>query len=177
MAESYTPQDSIPLPPPNATMYTTTCADLLVARGYRVSVWPAGEGRSVVEPPSGRRLEGACRAAHGAMAGSERAAGARYALTTHVAPIRIEREADIARLADAPWGALEHAIFTAHQMGGCAMGDDPATSVVSSRLRHHQISNLFVVDGSVFPTALGVNPSNTIYAIAHRARGFVADAV
>lgn len=143
--------------------------------GGTVSV--ADDGRIVVDYPIGDHLKEAFLASHEAMARIELAAGARYALTTHVDPIRIEREADIARLADAPWGALEHAIFTAHQMGGCVMGDDPATSVVSSRLRHHQISNLFVVDGSVFPTALGVNPSNTIYAIAHRARGFVADAV
>ena len=76
------------------------------------------------------------------------AAGARFAETTHTDPVRIEREADIARLADAPWGALEHSIFTAHQMGGCAMGDDPETSVVSSRLQHHHVENLFVVDGN-----------------------------
>jgi choline dehydrogenase-like flavoprotein len=43
------------------------------------------------------------------------------------------------------------------------------------RLRKTQ--NVFVVDGSVCPTALGVNPSETIYALAHRAVDFVAAAV
>ena len=48
------------------------------------------------------------------------------------------------------------------------MGDDPARSVVrSSDLRHHTLANLHVVDGSVFPTSLGVNPQETIYGIAH----------
>jgi choline dehydrogenase-like flavoprotein len=51
-------------------------------------------------------------------------------------------------------------------MGGCAMGRDPARSVVRSDLRHHEIENLFVVDGSVFPTALGVNPQLSIYGLA-----------
>jgi choline dehydrogenase-like flavoprotein len=46
------------------------------------------------------------------------------------------------------------------------MGEDPARSVVSSRGRHHQIENLWVTDGSVFPTSLGVNPQLSIYAVA-----------
>jgi choline dehydrogenase-like flavoprotein len=62
-------------------------------------------------------------------------------------------------------------------MGGCAMGPDAATSVVDLDLRHHTLKNLFVVDGSVFPTALGVNPSETIYGVAHMARDVVASAV
>lgn len=135
------------------------------------------DGRIIVDYPIGDPLKEAFLASHEALARVGIAAGARFALSTHIDPVRIEREADVARFRDAPYGALEHAIFTAHQMGGCTMGDDPATSVVSSRLRHHQISNLFVVDGSVFPTSLGVNPSNTIYAMAHRARSFVADAL
>jgi choline dehydrogenase-like flavoprotein len=49
--------------------------------------------------------------------------------------------------------------------------------VVGPNHQHHHIPNLFVVDGSVFPTSLGVNPSQTIYGMAHRARDFVAEAV
>jgi len=52
-------------------------------------------------------------------------------------------------------------------MGGCPMGDDPKTSVVRSEdLRHHTVKNLHVVDGSVFPTSLGVNPQQSIYGLA-----------
>ena len=57
------------------------------------------------------------------------------------------------------------------------MGAAPATSVVAANHRHHQLPNLFVVDGSVFPTALGVNPSETIYGLAHRAQDIIASAV
>ena len=59
----------------------------------------------------------------------------------------------------------EIAVFTAHQMGGCAAGADPAVSVVDGNLRHHQLSNLWVFDGSVFPTSLGVNPQLSILGI------------
>ena len=62
------------------------------------------------------------------------------------------------------------AVFSAHVMGGCAMGEDRARSVVRSHdLRHHELENLHVVDGSVFPTSLGVNPSESIYGLAHLA--------
>jgi choline dehydrogenase-like flavoprotein len=53
-------------------------------------------------------------------------------------------------------------------MGGCAMGPDPRTSVVAESGRHHQLANLSVHDGSVFPTSLGANPQLTIYALAGR---------
>ena len=60
-------------------------------------------------------------------------------------------------------------ILTAHPLGGCAMGDDPATSVVNDRGEVWGHPGLYVVDGSVVPTALAVNPSLTIAAIAERA--------
>jgi choline dehydrogenase-like flavoprotein len=48
------------------------------------------------------------------------------------------------------------------------MGPDPRTSVVDALGRHHQLENVVVIDGSVFPTSLGVNPSLSIYALAAR---------
>lgn len=54
-------------------------------------------------------------------------------------------------------------LFTAHLMGGAAMGEDPKQSVVNSYGRHHQLENLSVLDGSVFPTSLGVNPQLSVY--------------
>jgi len=48
--------------------------------------------------------------------------------------------------------------------------------VVDSTLRYHGMDNLFVVDGSVFPTGLGVNPQESIYGVARWASQFVAAA-
>jgi choline dehydrogenase-like flavoprotein len=57
---------------------------------------------------------------------------------------------------------------TCHMNGSCRMGDDPRTSVVDPDCRSWDIRNLFVCDGSVFPTVGGVNPSLTIQALACR---------
>ncbi len=57
---------------------------------------------------------------------------------------------------------------TCHMNGGARMGSDPRTSVVDADCRSWDIRNLWVCDGSVFPTVGGVNPSLTIQAIACR---------
>ncbi|WP_246795033.1 GMC family oxidoreductase [Burkholderia perseverans] len=57
---------------------------------------------------------------------------------------------------------------TCHLAGTARMGDDPATSVVDADCRSWDIPNLWICDGSVFPTVGGVNPSLTIQAIACR---------
>jgi choline dehydrogenase-like flavoprotein len=57
---------------------------------------------------------------------------------------------------------------TCHLHGTTRMGDDPRTSVVNSDCRSWDIPNLWICDGSVFPTVGGVNPSLTIQAIACR---------
>jgi len=57
---------------------------------------------------------------------------------------------------------------TAHLMGGCRMGTNPSDSVTNADGRTWDIPNLWICDGSLFPTSGGVNPSLTIYALACR---------
>jgi choline dehydrogenase-like flavoprotein len=57
---------------------------------------------------------------------------------------------------------------TAHLMGGCRMGADPELSVTNADGRTWEIPNLWICDGSLFPTGGGVNPSLTIMALACR---------
>lgn len=57
---------------------------------------------------------------------------------------------------------------TCHLNGTARMGNDPRTSVVDADCRSWDIRNLWVCDGSVFPAVGGVNPSQTIQAIACR---------
>ena len=56
----------------------------------------------------------------------------------------------------------------AHQCGTCRFGEDPSTSVLDLNCRAHDLDNLYVVDGSFFPSAGAVNPSLTIAANALR---------
>jgi choline dehydrogenase-like flavoprotein len=55
-----------------------------------------------------------------------------------------------------------------HLMGTAVMGADPETSVVDEFGRCHDVPNLYVVDGSTFPTSSGMNPTATIMAVAAR---------
>ena len=55
-----------------------------------------------------------------------------------------------------------------HPMGTCRMGPDPARSVIDLRGQVHAVERLFVADGSVFPTCVGVNPQISIMAFATR---------
>ncbi len=82
---------------------------------------------------------------HAVETGSEvlRAAGARDILSSEL-------------MAGAGW----------HLMGTARMGHDPERSVVNEWGRSHDVKNLFIIDGSVFVTAGGVNPTSTIQAIA-----------
>ena len=105
------------------------------------------------------------------------AGGAKRVRTTHANPVWLNSPDDLPTLETLQYGPMKHSIFTAHQMGGCPMGANRGQSIVNPELRHWEVPNLFVVDGSVLPTSLGVNPSMSIYALSHRARAAVAAAV
>ena len=100
------------------------------------------------------------------MARLQLAAGAREVMTLHETPLVIRSEADIARhRRRAVRPQPPHAVLGAPD-GRRAMGEDPRRSVVDSRGRHHELENLWITDGSVFPTSLGVNPQLSVYAHA-----------
>lgn len=65
---------------------------------------------------------------------------------------------------------------TAHVLGGCVMGASAETGVVDHRGRVFGYRNLYVLDGSVISTNLGVNPSLTICALTERAMSFIPQA-
>lgn len=62
-----------------------------------------------------------------------------------------------------------------HMMGTTKMGLTPATSVINQNFESHEVSNLFVVDSSVFVTSSSVNPANTIQALALMAADKIFD--
>jgi choline dehydrogenase-like flavoprotein len=85
-------------------------------------------------------------------------------------------EAYIARLQRIPLRAGGHRLFSAHQMGTCRMGDDPATSVADPWGQLHDTPGVWIGDGSAFPTPSGTNPMVSIMALAHRTAEAIAGA-
>jgi choline dehydrogenase-like flavoprotein len=75
---------------------------------------------------------------------------------------------EIDKLKDAPLDPRAYIAILSHLFGGCVMGKDPAKSVCDERGRVHGYEALYVVDASVIPTNLGVNPQHTIMALAWR---------
>jgi hypothetical protein len=73
------------------------------------------------------------------------------------------------------WDTQSKRQISAHPLGGCPMGDDASNGVVDSLGRVFRGKNgnvkydgLYIADGSIIPTSLGVNPSLTISALAYR---------
>ena len=73
---------------------------------------------------------------------------------------------------NAAW-SLFRSMVTLHPLGGCRMGVTPDTGVVNHLGQVFGYPNLYVVDGSIFPTPIGRNPSHTIAALAERVAAHV----
>ncbi len=80
----------------------------------------------------------------------------------------IDDQAGLDRLAGSRLRAINVELTAYHPLGTCRMGVDPRKSVTDARHESHEISNLFIVDGSSVPSPLGVNPQVTIMALATR---------
>lgn len=63
---------------------------------------------------------------------------------------------------------------TAHILGGCPMGESPQEGVVDDSFRVHGYPNMYILDGSIIPCNLGVNPSLTITTLSEYAMDQVA---
>jgi long-chain-alcohol oxidase len=118
------------------------------------------------------------RIAEGVVRGAQvlEAAGARKIFSLHSQMFSYEPNGNSsarARWADeirsAGFGGGKATLASYHQMGSCSIGTQPSTSAVDPNHETHEVRNLFVVDGSNFPTASGVNPMLSIYGFATRA--------
>lgn len=72
-------------------------------------------------------------------------------------------------------GKIETLGTSIHEHGTCRMGEDPNRSALNRYNQMHEVKNVFVVDGSAFPTATEKNPTLTILALAWRATDYMAD--
>ena len=162
---------------PHLTAHIALVIDGFSAEEPGGTVTLRGSGAPVLDYPIGPRVVEGFRTAMKTLARLDLAAGAQSVRTGHDPSITVRSEADLAKLDALSYEPGRIAIFSAHLMGGCALGSDPATSVVRPEdLRHHSVENLHVIDGSVFPTSLGVNPQLSIYGLAHRTATRLASA-
>jgi choline dehydrogenase-like flavoprotein len=107
-----------------------------------------------------------------------RAAGALRISTLHMeeltvgdgsSPIRDgEFDAFLERIGRASVGENRLALFTAHPMGSARAGRDPKTSAAKPTGECHEVRNVWIGDGSILPTAPGVNPMISIMSVALR---------
>lgn len=75
----------------------------------------------------------------------------------------------------AGYGSGQVSLNSFHIMGSARMGGSPALSACDPTAQAWEVRDLYVLDGSAFPTASGVNPQISIQAIAHMsARGLAA---
>ncbi len=108
------------------------------------------------------------------------AGGARRMYTSHAGWVSYDpgnggRDQMLKAADDYGWGPAQVTLGSFHLMGTAHMGSDPASTVCDPTGEAWDARNLFVVDGAVVPTALGVNPMITIEAAAHKiARGMAA---
>jgi choline dehydrogenase-like flavoprotein len=109
------------------------------------------------------------------------AAGARRIFSSHskwvsYEPGRSGSRAQFMSDADAAgYGSGQCVLNSFHIMGSARMGGSSATSACDPTAQTWDVRNLYVLDGSSFPTASGVNPQISIQAIAHMsARGLAA---
>ena len=96
------------------------------------------------------------------------AAGARRVVVPYTRPLELTSEAQLDEIDRR--GARPHDIpMTAvHPMSTLWMGKDPKSSVADMQGQHHMIKGVWICDGSLFPTSIGVPPQISIYTFARR---------
>ena len=113
--------------------------------------------------------------AHVELAKLHHAAGAREIYTFHWDDVSWRRGEDFDVFLTRLERALhDHVALSAHQMGTCRLGTDPATSVADARGELHDTRGVWIGDASAFPTPSGVNPMIAVMALARRAAHAIA---
>jgi choline dehydrogenase-like flavoprotein len=82
---------------------------------------------------------------------------------------------EVKLIEEGPLEPRAYSFIATHLFGAARMGPDPRTSVVGLDFSTHEVEALYVVDSSVFPTNLGVNPQHSIMALSRLAATRIAD--
>ncbi|WP_248795102.1 GMC family oxidoreductase [Pseudomonas sp. MWU13-2105] len=130
------------------------------------SVELRGDGTPVLDYQVSAYAWDGLRRAYHSMAEIQFAAGAKSVLPLHADADYVNSLAKARVLIDELSLELYRTrLGSAHVMGGCAMGEEAKSAVTDSLGRHHQLRNLSVHDGSLFPTSIGANPQLSVYGL------------
>jgi choline dehydrogenase-like flavoprotein len=102
------------------------------------------------------------------------AAGAREVMALHTHAPRVRAERELAVFDALACGPNQLTVLSAHVNGTCRLGGDPRRSVCTPDGAVRGAPGVYVADGSLLPTALGVNPQETIMAVATVIAGRIA---
>jgi choline dehydrogenase-like flavoprotein len=126
-------------------------------------------GRPLLDYPLNEYLLDGVRHAWNVMTEMQFATGAKSVRPAHKQARHYaswkEAKAAIAELQVAPHKAT---VGSAHVMGGCPMGGDETRSVTDCDGKFRHLDNLYIMDGSLFPTSIGTNPQLSIYGLTYK---------
>ncbi len=97
------------------------------------------------------------------------AAGARRVLVPLAAPLWLDDRSQVERLRAHRYRPLDPLLTAVHPMGTLPLG-----TLVDPHGAYRHVKNLYVADGSLFPTSIGTPPQLSIYAAAHKVAGHIA---
>ena len=161
---------------PNSNMLLALLRDGFHPDSASGTVTLRGDGSPVLDYQLTDYTREGLRRSYLSMAEIQFAAGAKLVKTVHrdATPARNMAQAReiIEQLPLERYRAL---LGSAHVMGGCPMGEDPQHAVTDSLGRHHQLENLSIHDGSLFPTSIGANPQLSIYGLTAKLASLLAE--
>jgi choline dehydrogenase-like flavoprotein len=102
------------------------------------------------------------------------AAGAKRVYTCFYPVPIVDSQQSLKRLEEVPLTPRDMEVMGFHPLGTCGMGADPRKSVAGFSLETHDVKDLYIMDASVIPGSLGVNPQITVMALSMRAARLLA---
>jgi len=131
------------------------------------SIELADDGSPIIDYPINDYLWQGIQDAHFKMAELQFAAGAKAVKLAHIDSEWYTSWSDCkTAIENFAYISCRPLVGSAHVMGGLAMGEDKEKCLVDSQGKYHYLDNLYVFDGSVFPTSIGANPQLSIYGMA-----------
>jgi len=130
------------------------------------SIELSDDGRPIIDYPINDYLWTGIKHSHLSMAKIQYAAGAKRVRLAHSDAKWFDSFGEFEKgLENTSYQASSVLIGSAHVMGGVAMGENKDLCLVDSECKYHYLDNLWVFDGSVFPTSIGANPQLSIYGL------------